>query len=194
MPEAPKKYIGYFYGHDDCNHRYYVELNPYPDNPNVGVKEITLAANPCTVTYDNQQSPFDPVMKSHMAVNVISGNWLFDLYSQDAHSTHAKLWKENGDNHPILVWAGFVTNNLLNMPQDGCVNTFTINCDDSLCVLENYDYRTLEALDTAGSLFHQDYKQVITFADLMRNIADMTVHVRKIVWDATMSVYDPVYE
>lgn len=187
MPESPKKYIGYFYGLDDCDHRYYVELNPHPDNPNVGVREITLAANPCTVTYDNQQSPFEPVMKSHMAINVISGNWLFDLYSQDAHSTHAKLWKENGEQaHPSLIWAGFVTNNLLNMPQDGCVNTFTINCDDCLATLEDYDYRVLSLLDTAQEAKPLEYKQVITFADLLRNIADKCVHIRQIVVDASL--------
>lgn len=190
MPESPKKYIGYFYGLDDCDHRYYVELNPHPDNPNVGVREITLAANPCTVTYDNQQSPFEPVMKSHMAINVISGNWLFDLYSQDAHSTHAKLWKENGEQaHPSLIWAGFVTNNLLNMPQDGCVNTFTINCDDCLATLEDYDYRVLSLLDTAHEAKPLEYKQVITFADILRNIADKCVHISRIVWDD--SIIDP---
>lgn len=175
-------YKGYFYGLDDCDRRYRVDFNPHPDSSDVDWEEITLAASPCTVTYDSQQGPFDPVMKSRMAVNVISDNWLFDLYSQDAMSCHAKLWREKPGYRDELIWTGYVTNNLLNMPQDGCNNTFTINCDDCLAVLDNYDYKPLSVLDDDG-----DYKQVATFADILRNIAMKCGMIEDIVFDDSIT-------
>lgn len=175
-------YRGFFWGLDDCEHRYRVEFNPHPDSNDVEWEEITLSSSPCIVTYDNQQGPFDPVMTSRMAVEVISGDWLFDLYSQDAMSSHARLVRENPGAREELVWTGYVTNNLLNMPMDGCKNTFTVNCDDCLAVLDNYDYRLMSQVDGLG-----DYKQVVTFADLLRNIADKCGMISYIVVDDSIA-------
>lgn len=174
-------YRGYFYGLDDCDRRYRVELIPHPEERPVW-QEITLAAQPCVVTYDSESNPFEPVVKSHMAVNVISGDWLFDLYSQDAHSCVARLLREESNTHrDELVWCGYVTNNLLNMPQDGCINTFTVQCDDCITTLDNYDYETLSTIDGGDG-----HKQVITFADLLRIIATKCGLITDIVFDATL--------
>ena len=117
-----------------------------------------------------------------MAVNVISGDWLFDLYSQDAHSCVARLLREESNTHrDELVWCGYVTNNLLNMPQDGCINTFTVQCDDCITTLDNYDYETLSTTDGGDG-----HKQVITFADLLRIIATKCGLITDIVFDATL--------
>lgn len=180
-------YRGYFYNIDDCERRYRVEFNPHPDSNDVEWEEITLSSSPCTVTYDNQRGPFEPVMESRMAVNVISDDWLFDLYSQDSHSCTARLVHENPGAREDLVWTGYVTNNLLNMPQDGCRNTFTVNCDDCLATLADYDYRVLSLLDTAHEAKPLEYKQVITFADLLRNIADICGPIARIAVDDSIS-------
>lgn len=182
-------YRGYFYGIDDCEHRYRVEFI-VDSSQNAVWEEITLAGgSPCVVTYDTQNSPFEPLMVSHMAVEVISDDWLFDLYSQDVHSCKAYLYRELAEGEigrETTVWAGFVTNNLLNMPQDMCMNTFTVNCDDCLATLDQYDYRLKSVLDTTG-----DYKQIVTFADILRNIGLTCELISAIVVDK--SVIDTQY-
>lgn len=175
-------YRGWFFGKDDCEHRYRVEFI-VDDRQTTDWEDITLAGgSPCVVTYDSG-GPFDPVMYSHMAVEVISGDWLFDIYSQDVQSVPAYLYKESENLRDEVVWCGYVTNNLLNMPQDNCINTFTVNCDDCLSTLDQYDYRLMTVLDNTG-----DYKKIVTFADLLRNIANRCSFIRNIVVDD--SIFD----
>ena len=99
--------IAYFAGKPDCSQ---YTLKIISDSANTDFDEILLAGDsPFVVTYDTSNTPFEPSRASRASINVVASDYLFDVYSEDAHGTSVVLYDSNQN----VVWAGWLTSNLL---------------------------------------------------------------------------------
>ena len=150
--------IAYFAGKPDCTQ---YTLKIISDSANTNFDEIFLAGDsPFVVTYDTSNTPFEPSRASRASINVVASDYLFDVYSKDAHGTSVVLY----DDDQNVIWAGWLTTNLLSMPQDSCgMETFTLEAQDNIYTLEKFYYHTI------GS-----HKAIVSFKDIMKEIMDTT--------------------
>lgn len=169
--------IGYFGGQPDCT-QYSVKIIADPSTDTF--EEIYLAGdNPFVVTYDTSRTPFDPIRFSRASINVVADEKFFDVFSEDAQGTQVILTDE--DNNSV-EWVGYLTSNLLNMPQDSCgAETFALEAQDCISTLEYYDYKLEGSAKTIVSLFQvmtqilkrcQLYTEFTMDASLLRNLND----------------------
>lgn len=160
---------GYFAGRPDCT-RYRVDI--YND-VNATPEEITLAGDsPFVVTYDTSNTPFDPIRFSRASINVVADEKFLDVFSSDVHGTQVILavyYQDVGS--WAYAWTGYLTPNLLNMPEDSCgAETFTLEAQDGLSTLESIPY-TL----TSVFLFERDpVKQIVPLKYILAQIAWQT--------------------
>lgn len=147
--------IGYFGGGSDCS-QYTVKI--IADSGSSEFEEIYLAGDsPFVVTYDTSNTPFDPIRLSRASITVVADEKFFDVFSEEAQGTQVIL-ERGGEKE----WVGYLTSNLLNMPQDSCnYDVFTLEAQDTLYTLDKYDYHNV------GS-----HKSIVSFADILGVIAD----------------------
>ena len=164
--------IAYFGGKQTCK-AYRVKI--IADSSSNNFEEIYLAGDsPFVVTYDTSRTPFDPIRFSRASINVVADNKLFDIFSSDSHGTQVILEKE--DNNEIM-WVGYLTNNLLQMPQDSCgYETFTLEAQDCLYTLDKFDYKTIGSKKSIVS-FKQILIEILNTCGLFNSMfVDGTMH------------------
>ena len=148
---------GFFRGGSGCT-EYSIKIIA---NPGSGTfEEIFLAGtSPVVVTYDTSQTPFDPIRQSRASINVVADEKFLDVFSPEAQGTQVILTNEStGEDE----WAGFLTSNLLAMPQDSCdYDTFTLEAIDCVSTLEKYDYHTIGTK-----------KSIVSFRNILGQIAE----------------------
>ena len=90
------------------------------NDENATPEEITLAGDsPFVVTYDTSNTPFDPIRFSRASINVVADEKFLDVFSSDVHGTLVVLQEYVQDSGSwSFVWTGYLTPNLLNMPED----------------------------------------------------------------------------
>ena len=147
--------IGYFNGGSGCS-QYSVKI--ISDSSNTAFDEVYLAGDsPFVVTYDTSQTPFDPIRLSRASISVVADEKFLDVFSAEAQGTRVIL-ELSGE----TKWAGYLTSNLLNMPQDLCgPETFTLEAKDCLSTLDNYYYHTIG-----------EKKSIVTFRQILGQIAE----------------------
>lgn len=157
---------GYFAGRPDCK-QYRVDI--YNDE-NATPEEITLAGDsPFVVTYDTSNTPFDPIRFSRASINVVADEKFLDVFSSDVHGTLVVLQEYVQDSGSwSFVWTGYLTPNLLNMPEDSCgAETFTLEAQDGLSTLESIPY-TLTSQFFGGD---DPIKQIVSLRYILAQIA-----------------------
>lgn len=164
----PRNLKGYFAAMPDCK-QYVVKIIADSSNPNF--EEIYLAgSSPFVVTYDTSSTPFEPLRTSRATINVVADEKFLDVFSEDPHGTKVVLEDANGG----IVWTGWLTNNLLNMPDSSCQNEmFSLEADDCIKTLENYKYET-------------NKKTIVTFKDILIKIAKRCDSIDTICVDASL--------
>ena len=151
--------IGYFGGKPNCT-QYSVKFITDDSIPLSNYNEIYLAGNsPFVVTYDTNKTPFEPIRFSRASINVVASEYFFDIFSEEAQGTKVVLTNET-DNR--VEWVGYLTTNLLNMPQDHCnYDQFSLEAEDCLSTLEHYDYK-----------LQNTSKSIVSFRQIMAQIAN----------------------
>lgn len=156
---ANRNLVGYFRGEDvngDCT-LYAVRFVPVFQDHWPWV-EIDLAGDePFVVQYETIKTPFEPLMKSRATIRAVASEYFMDMYGPYAQSTEVVFTNE--DTNEVL-WRGYLTNNLMNMPQDGCNETFNMEAIDCLSVLEYFDYVPVNG----------ESKQIVTFQQILSNV------------------------
>jgi hypothetical protein len=167
----PRNLIGYFGKLGDCGKQFSVKF--IADRNSDSFEEIYLAGtSPFVVTYDTTNTPFDPIRKSRASINVVANDYLLDVYTSGAHGTQVVLME--GEN---IMWTGFLTSNLLSMPQDSCgYSTFTMEAQDCLYTLEKFDYHTVG-----------ERKAIVTFKDIMKQIMNTCEDLNTLWVDMSLS-------
>ena len=161
--------IGYFAAKPDCK-QYTVKI--ISDRSSDEFETIYLAGDsPFVVTYDTTSTPFEPLRLSRASINVVADEKFFDVFSEDPQGTRVVLEDSAG----TIEWTGFLTSNLLNMPESVCANeTFALEADDCLRTLENYKYQK------------STKKQIVTFKDILIQIANRCTDIETICVDASL--------
>lgn len=165
----PRNLIGYFNGGSDCR-QYSVKIIANPTSNTF--EEIYLAGeSPFVVTYDVSNTPFDPIRTSRASITVVADNKLLDVFSSDAQGTQVIL--ENGNS---IEWVGYLTPNLLNMPDDLCgYDTFTLEAQDCIYTLDKLYYNTIG-----------EKKSIVTFRQILGQIAERCGLLNEMYIDSSM--------
>lgn len=136
-------------------------------------REVELAGeNPVVVQYTSNSNPFIPIMESRCSITAVANEYFMDLYGPDIQ--HCQVVLRNEDTQEF-EWVGYLTNNLMNMPMDGCMETFTFEAIDCLSTLEYFDYAPLSGK-----------KQIVTFQDILADMASNCMLIQKLVVDSSM--------
>lgn len=138
------------------------------------VEEITLAGkNPFVVTYETSNTPFEPIRFSRASINVVADEKFFDVFSNEAQGTKVILTNNSTSK---VEWVGYLTTNLLQMPNFCGLDTFTLEAQDCLSTLENYDYELIG-----------EHKAVVTFREIMSEIAIKCGFIENLYVDASIT-------
>lgn len=170
--------IGYFKGGSGCTD-YSIKI--ISNSGSSEFEEIYLAGeSPVVVTYDVSTTPFDPIRQSRATISVVVDDKLLDVFSSEAQGTQVILTNlGTGENE----WVGYLTNNLLNMPQDLCgYDNFSVEAQDCLMTLDKYHYRTI------GS-----HKSIVTFRQILGQIAERCGLITDMYIDNSMQRSDGSY-
>ena len=101
---------------------------------------LTLGGTPFTVTTNHDEGKiYIPAKYSGATVNLITGDYLMDLYSPTAQGTKVELSDSNG-----IVWIGYATPCLYDMGFVEERETISVECVDALSTLKHYRYETDE--------------------------------------------------
>lgn len=157
-------YIGYFRG-VQSDILYSVKI--ITDNESA-YQEITLAGgSPFVVSYNTNKDQFEPSRTSTASINVVGGDYLFNCYGPQPHSTRIVLTNEDTQE---IEWTGFLTNNMSNMTYINVDDVFTMEASDAVLGLQYFDYKMLG----------EDYA-IVTFRDILGNIANTCEVIDEIV-------------
>ena len=164
----------YFTGkdsHNDCV-QYSVNFVPRIQQHWPWVEVELAGKSPFILEYETSNTPFEPIRKSRASISVVANDYFFDLYGEDAQHTIVTLVNENTQQ---TEWVGFLTNNLMNQPQDGCLETFTLEAMDCVSSLEYFDYHCIN-----------DKKQIVDFQSILAELMQQCLNINNLYVDSTM--------
>lgn len=96
--------------------------------------EILLAAEqPVVLTYDDNETPFDPVRYSRLAVNVVCDTYLEDILPSEPMQTKVELTNLTSN---TKEWVGWLTPMVLSADYRDEFETFQLQANDCLKVLQ----------------------------------------------------------
>lgn len=104
-----------------------------------GTTNLTLGVPPfVTEMEDGEDTIYKPVKYQSGTLKVITGDYLFDIYSSTAQGSKVELLK-NG----ATEWVGYVTPNLYDMGFNEQREEVEIECIDALSTLQYYKYQPI---------------------------------------------------
>lgn len=165
--------VGYFRGEteDGCTQFSIRFIPTFGDH--LPWREVELVGEtPVIVQYTSNSNPFIPIMESRCSITAVANEYFMDLYGPDIQ--HCQVVLRNEDTQEF-EWVGYLTNNLMNAPMDGCMEPFTFEAIDCLSTLEYFDYAPLSGK-----------KQIVTFQDILADMASNCMLIQKLVVDSSM--------
>lgn len=103
-------------------------------------KEITLGGSPFVTEMDESNDTlYEPVKYQTATIEVVTADYMFDIYSSKAQDTKVELISNNE-----VQWVGYVRPNLFDMGFEKRRETIDIECSDALATLQYIPYRTDE--------------------------------------------------
>lgn len=123
-----------FIGPDNYT-KYDVYISPVDDEDSTLI-EIDLAGNqPFTVTYDESESIYSPIRTSRATINIVYDEYLYEALKANALGTMVTLTRTTLDPRPprpVVVWDGWLNNDMLDAPYQNCTESFTLQASDYL--------------------------------------------------------------
>lgn len=165
---------GFFTGkdsHGDCV-QYSVNFVPRIQNHWPWVEVQLAGSQPFVVQYETTKTPFEPIRKSRASINVVASEYFMDLCGSDAQHTMVTLINTSTNQ---IEWCGWLTNNLMNMPQDGCMETFTLEAIDCISSLEYFDYQCISGK-----------KQVVSFQQILSELIQQCTMIETLYVDSSI--------
>ena len=109
-------------------------------NNGTTAKEITLGGSPFVTEMDTSDDIiYEPVKYQTATVEVVTEDYMFDVYSSKAQDTKVELISNNE-----VQWVGYVRPNLYDMGFEKRRECVEIECADALSTLQYIPYRTTE--------------------------------------------------
>ena len=114
--------------------------------------------------------------------NILPDEKFFDVFSEDPHGTKVILTNESSG---ITEWVGYLTSNLLNMPENSCgPETFTLEAQDCIYTLEHYKYEPI---------ISKERKQIVSFKDILKQIATKCEQIDELIIDRSVEKSNGAY-
>lgn len=111
-----------------------------------GSTDILLSDTPFTTTIEGEDTLYKPLKLSSATINVVSNNYLFDIYSPTAQGTSVKLFDKNN----TIIWIGYLTPCLYTQSYENEFETFELEAIDALSTLDYYKYVPIDGSYKAG--------------------------------------------
>ncbi len=99
---------------------------------------LTLAAQPFTTSMSEGKTLYEPARYEAATVNLILGDYLFDLYSGKAQGTKVELLDTDGS----LLWTGYADPTIYTQPFSHAREQVSINCSCALASLQYLKHKT----------------------------------------------------
>lgn len=125
--------------------RYYVEWKSIDDDNmrveiieegyNGAAEELTPAANPFYVSFDDDDFLYTPIRDSQCKLSVVGSNYLQELFS-----TQYQQFKINAYKNGVIVWCGFVKPEIYSQDYTSVDSVLTIEGMGALAVLDKIEY------------------------------------------------------
>lgn len=145
------RYIGEFTAID--GHEYKVTISTGRTAPVETPTQITLGASPFVTSMSGEDDTiYKPAKYSAGSVGIITGDYMFDIYSSTAQGTKVVLSDAGG-----TVWTGYATPNLYDMGFVHDREEISIECIDALSTLQYVKYLP-------------ETKQVRSLADVLKYV------------------------
>lgn len=146
------KYIGRF---KDINDRDYF-VNIITNNDESQTQEITLGTDPFIVEFEGDSTIYKPCKYSSATIRVVSGDYMFDLYSAAAQENKVILY--DSDNN--IKWIGYTTPNIYSNGFENDIEEIEIEAIDALSTLQYYDYKPINGTS----------KEIVSFKDILLSL------------------------
>lgn len=128
------KYQAEFTSIDNVNYKVEIET------PGSGTQQITLGGTPfVTSMKESPDNIYEPVKGSTATVEVVTGDYMFDLYTGNAQGVKVTL-TNTSDN--VIEWVGYVSPRLYDMGFTEERETIEVEAVDTLSTLGDIVYRT----------------------------------------------------
>ena len=147
----------HFLGRDGGS-KYILDISPM-DDEDYNYEEIELTLNqPFTVTYSENESIYSPIRTSTAQINIVFDEYLYDALRANALGTMVTLSRTTTDPRPprpVVVWQGYLNNDMLDAPYEHCTESFSLNASDFLLKAKLLPY------DIVG-----ENKNIVSFKDI----------------------------
>ena len=130
-------YRGFFNSLECKKYRVDIITNQYDTN----FTEIPLAADqPFVVTYNDSDTPFDPIRTSTAVINIVYDEYLADALTSCAQGTIVELRDITNSTTGTIKWIGYLVPRVYNASYVNCNETFSLEAADCLSSLQYVDY------------------------------------------------------
>lgn len=135
--------------------------------------EITLGANPFTVTMDpGGNTIYEPIHSTVATIEIVSAGYYFDMFSSKPLDNFVALYKLTpisripGKYNSTLEWAGYTQPCTYSTPFTNQIETWTIEAIDCLGVLQYMDYEAggVSEIEQSDGTVKKEYsKDIVSF-------------------------------
>lgn len=146
------KYIGEFESLD--LKKYKVEIETKNGS---GTQNLILGGNPFITEMNiDEKQIYSPIKGTTATIEYITEDYYFDIYSENPTETKVTLFETtNGSNN--IVWIGYVVPQMFSQSFKSGPQTINIDCVDSLSVLENINFISVE-------------KEILSFEEVLKKV------------------------
>lgn len=168
----PSNYKGTFWGLEEKKY----EVRLIGNSGSSDYIEIELSNNgPFVVTYNTNNTPFEPVRTSVATINVVHNEYLEDILSAKAHGTKVEL-AEVTNNANVIKWTGYLTPKIYDAGYEHCYETFQLDAADCVSSLQYFDYEPMNGMG------------IVSFKDILAQVCNRCENLEGYYWTRSKKI------
>lgn len=166
-------YKGIFWGLEEKKY----EVRIIGDSGSSQYTEIELSDNsPFLVSYNTNNTPFEPVRTSTATINVVHNEYMEDILSNKAHGTKIELVDVTNTANTIVKWTGYLTPKIYDAGYEDCYETFQLEAADCISSLQYFDYQPMNGMG------------IVSFKDILAQICDACENLEGYYWTRSKKI------
>lgn len=168
----PNNYKGTFFGLEEKKY----EVRLIGNSGSSEYTEIMLSDNsPFIVTYNTNNTPFEPVRTSVATINIVHNEYLEDILSAKAHGTKVEL-AEVTNNSNVIRWTGYLTPKIYDAGYEHCYETFQLDAADCVSSLQYFDYEPMNGMG------------IVSFKDILAQVCNRCENLEGYYWTRSKKI------
>ena len=149
------------------------ELKLIKDSSSSVYTEIELSGdNPCRLTYNTSETPFDAIRASYLTISVVADSYLEDILPSTPKEVKVTLTNKTNN---IVVFTGWLRPFVLSADYRDEYETFDIYADDCIGILKYYPFEP----KTSGTT------TIVSFHDILVQICETGENLKGFYWSRT---------